>query len=101
MFIVICENCFDYFYSQQVTGDDNVPASKISVKILLGYPADAPPEGKSSVSDLSAVEPRSRKVPLDQLPEQRFSVPDGCHVDTRMQIPSRCIARLVTFLKSK
>lgn len=77
----------------KVTGDDNVPASKISVKILLGYPADAPLNDKNTISDLSAIEPRSRQVPLDQIPEQAFSVPAGCHVDPGIQIPSRCIAR--------
>lgn len=88
-----------------MTGDENVPASKISVKILLRYPADAPPNDKNTISDLTAVEPRPSEVPLDHLPEQKFSVPASCYFDGgETHVPNRCIARLVLYfwtLKTK
>lgn len=80
---------------QQVTGDHNVPASKISVKVLLGYPADTPPDDRNTISDLIAVEPLPRRVPLDQIPEQVFTLPADCYVDSQISVPNKCIARLV------
>ncbi|KAG0721409.1 F-box only protein 31 [Chionoecetes opilio] len=42
---------------------------------------------------MESIEPKSSDTPLDQIPEQPFSLPQGCILDTDAHIPTKCIAR--------
>lgn len=78
-------------HGHKVTGDVNVHASKVSVKILLKYPAY--PTKKNSIAAMKTTEPKSSETPLDQIPEHPFSIPSGCYYEATTPLPTRCTAR--------
>nr|XP_045605623.1 F-box only protein 31-like [Procambarus clarkii]XP_045605624.1 F-box only protein 31-like [Procambarus clarkii]XP_045605625.1 F-box only protein 31-like [Procambarus clarkii]XP_045605626.1 F-box only protein 31-like [Procambarus clarkii]XP_045605628.1 F-box only protein 31-like [Procambarus clarkii]XP_045605629.1 F-box only protein 31-like [Procambarus clarkii] len=84
-------------HGHKVTGDVNVHANKISVKILLKYPVSPSREDQRSLSVLMSMEPTMSNTPLSAITEQHFILPDDCHHNTITPIPTVCKARFHGF----
>ncbi|XP_042858258.1 F-box only protein 31-like [Penaeus japonicus] len=77
----------------KVTGDPNVYAGKISVKVSLRFPVQPlTKEQQVSYANLKRIEPKQSKEPISSIKPQPFVPPDGFDLrDTNP--PNRCRAR--------
>ncbi|KAK8739748.1 hypothetical protein OTU49_003178 [Cherax quadricarinatus] len=83
-------------HGHKVTGDTNVYAGKISVKILLKYPMKLSVEIQGSISALKDVQPKISHT-SSELCEQVFILPADCHKASNTPLPERCKARFHGF----
>lgn len=80
-------------HGYKVTGDANVYASKVTVKILLKYPVRPSEEEQRSLAALKSIEPTMSDIPVCQIAEHSFKPPDAIHRDTNTRLPSKSKAR--------
>ncbi|XP_042225217.1 F-box only protein 31-like [Homarus americanus] len=80
-------------HGYKVTGDENVFAGKITVKINLKFPLLPTKEDQKSFNALLNYEPTMIKEAAFLTSEQAFLPPEDCFIDAEIPLPVTCKAR--------